>query len=237
MTAGILRTARRGWAIGTIATLAVGFGCNELTGAGSYVVDHSVDAAPDVGPEDHDVVVVDSGPVTVPDAAIDAAPVPKRVFVTNETFSGNLGGRAGGDAKCVSAAADAGLGGQWVAWLSVPGGNAIEHIDDGPYVLVDGSGPIAANKTELVSGHIAHAINMTESKVVLTENRGVWTGTSSNGTVAETCSGWELSSKTIYGTLGSTLATDDGWTKGAGAEPPSEVWPCSTEVSLYCFEQ
>jgi hypothetical protein len=237
MTAGIQRTARRGWAIGTVAALALGFGCNELTGASSYVVDRSVDAAADVVLEDRDVSVVDSGPVGPADAAIDAAPVPKRVFVTNDTFSGNLGGRAGGDAKCLSAAVDAGLGGQWVAWLSVPDGNAIEHIDEGPYVLVDGSGQIAANKSELVSGHITHAINMTETKVVLTDNRGVWTGTKSNGTVAETCSGWELSSKTINGTLGSTLATDDGWTKGAGAEPPSEVWPFNTVVSLYCFVQ
>ncbi|MDE0205503.1 MAG: hypothetical protein OXP66_05695, partial [Candidatus Tectomicrobia bacterium] len=40
------------------------------------------------------------------------------VFVTKAAFQGNFGGLAGADARCQSAARDAGLPGLFRAWLS-----------------------------------------------------------------------------------------------------------------------
>ena len=43
-----------------------------------------------------------------------------RVFVTNQTWNGDLGGLQGADNKCQQAAFDRGLGGAWRAWVSTP---------------------------------------------------------------------------------------------------------------------
>ena len=62
-------------------------------------------------------------------AIIVDAPAPANVaFVTSGTFTGNLGGLAGVDAKCNAAALSAGLTGMFVAWLSTPQTNAIDRI-------------------------------------------------------------------------------------------------------------
>jgi hypothetical protein len=85
------------------------------------------------------------------DAAIDAPSVPFSFFVTSldtmrsqsgsqDGFGGDLGGLAGADAICQSAAAAVGFGGKtWRAFLSVTEGpeggpvNAIDRIGEGPW--------------------------------------------------------------------------------------------------------
>jgi len=55
------------------------------------------------------------------EAELSALKSVKRVFVTSEVFTGKLGTISGADLKCQNAADNAGLGGQWKAWLT--GGN------------------------------------------------------------------------------------------------------------------
>jgi len=76
---------------------------------------------------------IDAGPTSPNDAGsvdagnrppFDAGQLPVfdgglRIFITRDTFEGDLGGLAGGDEKCQLAAAAAELGGTWVAYLSV----------------------------------------------------------------------------------------------------------------------
>src|SRR6185312_12286239 len=52
----------------------------------------------------------------------------KCAFVTSQSYDGNLGGTAGADATCASAATAAGLTGTFAAWLSVTGFDANSRI-------------------------------------------------------------------------------------------------------------
>lgn len=212
--------------------------CNQLSGISDFQAIDAVDAA---------IPVVDSGPGEVPDTSVpEASPdtggpalEPKRVFVTAETFTGKLGGRAGANEKCQQAAltANPALTGTWVAWLSTAGENAIDQIKhEGPYRLL--SGPeVVANKEQLKSGALSHAINVNEHLVAYTENRGVWTGTLADGTVDATCNDWGDGTSAALGTLGSAVAKDKGWTKGAPQPSLPDNWECTASVALYCFEQ
>src|SRR5436189_159847 len=58
------------------------------------------------------------------DGSVDMTTVPRRnvAFVTRATYTGNLGGSTGGDAKCAVAATAAGLTGTFVAFLSTSTG-------------------------------------------------------------------------------------------------------------------
>ena len=55
----------------------------------------------------------------------------KRIFVTKATYTGNLGGRAGADVKCQSAATGASLSGSWKALLAQTGAEATSRMSSG----------------------------------------------------------------------------------------------------------
>jgi hypothetical protein len=119
--------------------------------------------------------VIKEGPIQVPLIQ------PKKVFVTSQTYSGNLGGLAGADAKCQQLANAAGLTGTFKAWLSDQSGNcpatrfAIGFSPPGPYhpkpattptiqhpyVLVNGK-TIANGWADLTKGSIATPIQVDE---------------------------------------------------------------------------
>lgn len=163
-----------------------------------------------------------------------------RVFVTSQTFNGNLGGLSGADEKCQALANAAGLGGTWVAWLSDSSHNASDRIsktNDGYYRL-DGV-KIAANYSDLLDGEIENPINVYENlSVVGSELSGeevlVWTGTnSSSGALPsdpQYCSNWLDASHQTFGYCGKTSDTDQAWSMAAAAY-------CDTRHRLYCFEK
>ncbi len=72
------------------------------------------------------------------------------VFVTSSTFTGNLGGISGADAKCQQAAANASLPGTWLAWISDPNQDAVDQIDGSTSPFF----PTAATPLELPDGSI-----------------------------------------------------------------------------------
>src|SRR3990167_4820916 len=63
-----------------------------------------------------------------------------RVFITNESYNGNLGGLIGADEICTRSAHLAGLGGKWKAWLSDSQVSASERLHHSkiPYRLLNG---------------------------------------------------------------------------------------------------
>src|SRR5262245_46996381 len=84
-------------------------------------------------------VVAEAPDAAPPPAPADAAPtVRKRVFVSEASHHGDLGGPAGADRLCGEAASAAGLGGEWTAWVSTAEVNAIQRVSEGPWYLVDG---------------------------------------------------------------------------------------------------
>jgi Protein of unknown function (DUF1554) len=164
-------------------------------------------------------------------------PPVKRVFVTSTTYTGNLGGLAGADAKCQERATAAGLSGTFKAWLSAAGtGNsAAERLTPAtvPYVRVDGA-QVAANFTDLVDGLLAAPISLDEFGAPFVLNT-VWTGTRPDGSSApDTCASWTDDSfpSINQGEIGRPGATGATWTSG-------ETRGCGGVIlrPIYCIEQ
>ena len=155
---------------------------------------------------------------------------PKRVFVSSTTTNGNLGGLAGADAICQTAADAASLGGSYKAWISDSTGSPSTRFSHAsvPYALVDGT-PIAINWAGLISGNLLRPIDLTEANVAYQDY--IYTATNPNGTYFGTfaCLDWTSSSP------------NDGAL--VGYSPDSNQWSyvgiinCSDPQSLYCFEQ
>jgi hypothetical protein len=165
---------------------------------------------------------------------------PKTVFVTSETYTGDLGGLAGADSKCQARAKAAGLSGVYLAWLSDYSDWPAKRFSraGSPYRLVDGS-VVANDWSSLTSGTLRHAIDRTElgGAPATTDTpcggASVWTNTRADGSLdneANSCGDWTDS---IGGgaALGLVNAQASGWT--------ADCWGgvCGGHASLYCFEQ
>jgi hypothetical protein len=167
-----------------------------------------------------------------------------RVFVTSSSFIANLGGIAGADQSCTGAAAAAGIGGTWNAWLSDSTTSALNHIYKVPgpagYVLMNGT-TIAPTWSALVSKitPLLHPINITEKNALVSDGQTeVWTGTDLAGSSPPGfCrvfgqGDWtsiSVSARTPY--VGHLDATDATWSDAYAQS-------CDrTNVRLYCFER
>ncbi|MFZ6177631.1 DUF4215 domain-containing protein [Nannocystis pusilla] len=162
--------------------------------------------------------------------------VPRRVFVTSATYTGDLGGIEGAAAKCQERADAAGLGGVWRAWVATPTTAVWQHIDDSQagYARVDGA-DVAGSMYELFQGTLAAPIAVDEWGTPLGQF-AVWTGMNANLTAAtEHCASWTDggSTPTAKGRVGRTTATDSRWTDEGAAKAAS----CASKRRLYCFEQ
>lgn len=161
-----------------------------------------------------------------------------RVFVTSETYTGDLGGLIGADNKCRVLARDAGLGldGKWRAWLSDSAKDAKDRILDlgNGYELIDGT-KIADDLEDLTDGSLRNAINLNESGVVITIDRAVWTGTNEDGSKHSLykCNDWTSSEISIsaedVGRSGNLASKSSSWTSIVDHF-------CDKELRLYCFE-
>ncbi len=176
-------------------------------------------------------------PTNPPTPTLGAA---KRVFISSQSYTGNLGGLSGADAKCTSLATTAGLGGSWRAWLSsntVSASSRLNH-HTGPYNLVNGT-IIANNWTGIMDKTSTGSINITESGGSKSAN--VWTNTTATGGIASPstsanygghCADWASTTSSLFGVLGfsgSTFQTN-GWTWSTSQS-------CANQAALYCFEQ
>jgi hypothetical protein len=186
--------------------------------------------------------VADTGPAGN-DAASVCASGGARVFVTSAMFAGDLGGIAGADQSCTSAAAAAGIGGTWNAWLSDSTTSALNHIYKTPgpagYVLLSGA-TVANDWSSLVSKitPLQHPIDVTETGTTVTSGFEVWTGTdltgiSPQGYCASPGKGdWaSFSNAAATPFVGLTNSTSPTWT-----DVYMQYCDRTTE-RLYCFER
>lgn len=223
-------------------------GCASLVGISElYVSEEDVEEAPPIEappreaaapPADaaHEAAVdLDAG-----DAAEDAPPVDagdKRVFVTSGAWNGNMGGRAGADARCVAAADRARLGGDWIAWLSEDGAHALDRLTHpGPYVRLDGA-RVVRDKAQLVAAVLTSPIELDEDGDVVEGIDLVWTGTLRTGLFSADCNQWATSNLAVFGTIGTLRFADRRWTDNGGPGPGFRNWGCQTVARLYCFER
>lgn len=166
-----------------------------------------------------------------PDAAppIDDTGVPHQVvFATSSKQSGDLGGLAGADGICAARAAEAGLPGTFLAWLSSPdisAGDRLSHAGI-PYARTDGV-EVAADWQDLVDGALAAPIDRDEHGEPVSGD--VWTGTLASGGRADlTCAGF--ADPDDSGVCGASDATGPTWTDNIRP-------PCTSGLRLYCVQQ
>ena len=176
----------------------------------------------------------DDGNVTDGDACSSICAVEyKRVFLTAETYNGNLDGVAGADSKCNASAAAAGLSGIYQAWVSDSYNSAANRFTthyNGNYALVDGT-PVADDWNDLTDAYLINPINKDAAGNPVAGE--AWTNTLYNGNLRTTntyynCSNWTSSSS--YGYFGTAEYITGVWTQGLYKS-------CQFFLKLYCFEQ
>lgn len=163
----------------------------------------------------------------------------RRVFVTSQVFTGDLGGIAGADEKCQSAAEAAGLPGEYRAWLSTPDTSPIDWLvhSSVPYRQVNGT-EVAANWAQLVAGPLTSGIYVSEwggepgvgTHSCIPDSRPVWTNTQTDATTYTSdmhCDGWYLAQGSGFAGQAGSI---NSWTVGC-------IVQCQEEAALYCFEQ
>jgi len=177
-------------------------------------------------------------PTPAPLPTIGPSPIPttsKRAFITSTTYTGNLGGLSGADAKCQARANTANLGGVWKAWISgdsISAASRLAHSTT-PYRRIDGT-LIANNWDDLIDGSLQSPITITELNTTNNSNF-VWTNTTISGEVnlpqSSSCYDWTSTSTTnLTGACGDPTQITYRWTNYGSAG-------CTFTRSLYCFEQ
>ena len=173
---------------------------------------------------------------------------PKTIFVTSQTFDGDLlseanenfdcdveTGLAGGDCICQSIAdnADPMLvpPGVYKAWLSAgfesPAGGRWTQSTT-PYVLVNGT-EVASDWDDLLSLPLGHEINRDEANNLVVTS--IWTGTLLDGSTGRfDCLQWHHGGPFADGIFGTPLQRDSRWTNNVFAR-------CDSLKHLYCGAQ
>lgn len=227
----------RPWAVAI--AVAGALGCS--SGAGP-----AADAGPlDAGVADAGAIDASRDGATATDAtasdaaSVDAtadgeAPRATRIFVTSTRYDGNLGGLAGGDARCQALADREGLGGTWLAWLGDgTDGPATRFVrSTGEYRLVGGE-RVAVGWDDLVDGTIEVPLDHDETGTPLpaADDRIVFTAVFHTGgrPTPVSCTAWSTNAPDLVPT-GLASRIDTGWTVFA-------PHPCNEMHHLYCFEQ
>lgn len=164
-----------------------------------------------------------------------SVPYPSQIaFVTDDSFTGNLGGTEGAESICQLAAESADLPGRYRPWLSelqtLFDPDLIFFQPDTPYIRVDGA-LVANDWNDLVSGSIQNPIHTTPTLNIADDVR-VWTNTNGSGVgmFNSDCSAWVDESPFRRGRVGSTSEINGGWTS-------FESLSCDAVARLYCFGQ
>lgn len=171
------------------------------------------------------------------------------IFVTNELYNGDLGGVSGGDLKCRTAAAAAGLPkpGGYRVWLSDEGQSPISRFNQWsltgvPLMLVDGR-IVADDLLDLADNGPRIGISLTELHEPIFDWR-VWTNTSAAGevfSVTHHCLAWSSADGVNVARQGrNALVDEDG--------PEWQAWRdqrwwtsylsqfCNKTARLYCID-
>ncbi len=217
------------------------FGCSAAPTVDPH--DAAGDAASDAA-DPPDEGAVDAGSDALPngsDAAADAdggTSGARKVFISSTTTSGYMGGAAGADAICNTAAKAAGLSGTYVAWLSTSTASASSRVSHagGPFVLIDGT-VVALDWAGLTSGALLTGINENEHGVAVPYSATGLTGVaftgsdvSGNAITNLMCFDWTQGSNT-GGACGNDQSTNMWWT-----DEGQFGCPCNYVLALYCIE-
>ncbi len=156
------------------------------------------------------------------------------IFVTSATYNGaEIGGLAGADSKCQSAATATGYSGTWTALLGSSTISASSRIPFNWATLkrTDGT-TVASGWSDLWDGSLAAAI-YTENATASTDS--VWTNAASDGSIKyatsnNTCADWSAINGNDTG-LGSSVSTSSNWLDTGGAD---DYCSSGKYFALYC---
>lgn len=181
----------------------------------------------------------------------EAGPTFRRVFITSQQWTANLGGTSGADAKCQAAANGASLGGTWMAWVSTSTSDTSSRFVHStvPWKLLDGT-LVANDWSDLTSGALENEITRDEHNSLVTWNGAnyptdpysgiAWTDTSVTGKWSgyTDCSDFTDGTSDGYSSVGYNgyihpLTSGSYWTDAQN----TSGYLCNSVVSLYCFEQ
>ena len=156
------------------------------------------------------------------------------VFTSSVAYTGNLGGLAGADALCDGLAANAGLPGVYVAWLSSSEENARDRLGAARgWVRTDGK-PFADSVTSLIEGkQIFFPAGIDENGTSVIEyDSYAWTGSWQGNTAPfdDLCDDWWSTSTETCPTIGSP-----GAGAGNGAWSGGTCTACNNAARLYCM--
>lgn len=154
-----------------------------------------------------------------------------KFFLSSQRTPGNFGGLAEADALCVDSAADAGLGGDWVALLgnSTTSGSA-RLPDAGPWYLWRTSNKLFESKADIQAAMepsflpAADEYGFIVNTSVQEQDVYVWTGDSN-----DSCIGWTNQLGGNNGRCGNARSAVD-WRSAT-------LCGCNEQRRLYCFEK
>ncbi len=158
----------------------------------------------------------------------DPGPQPNIVFVTSQPVPVSAGVVAEADGLCAALAQDAGLPGEFVAWLSTTEVGAIDRLRGARgWVRPDGR-PFADRPADIVEGRIFYPPVLDELGAEV-RNRRALTGTSAVGEAAANCEDWTAVAD-ISVTRGDPGATFSAWTTDG-----TQSCEDTQSLGVYCF--
>ncbi|MDP3157816.1 MAG: hypothetical protein Q8N23_34415 [Archangium sp.] len=154
----------------------------------------------------------------------------KRVFITSVGYPGNMGGLAGADTRCNTAAQAANKGGTWKAFLSSSSEDALARMAEaGPWYQETNTGSFVKtfnNKANLTTAGLATLYVDEQGNGSQFSPSKYWSGTLQTGLRSTgTCMGWTT-------TTGSAGTGQSGYW-----DNDNVVHYCSESLPIVCFEQ
>jgi hypothetical protein len=173
----------------------------------------------------------------------------KIAFVTSTTSDGNIGGVAGADTMCATAATNGCLPGTYMAWIGTTADSPNSRFTQAnvPYRRVDGTA-IATNYADLTDNAISSPLNLDElgqappivpvgcpSGMTMVFS-GIGADGAVTGPAAERCNDWTSNApagSNIGPTWGYTHLSNNLWSAGCFSTDGA----CEVAAPFYCFEQ
>jgi hypothetical protein len=154
-----------------------------------------------------------------------------RLFLTSTQFSGNLGGLAGADQRCQTAATAGNKGGTWIALLATSTTTGTSRVTgSGPWYQEQSSGSFVVtynNTANLQTGALATLETDEQGRIIqgnFTGDLNFWSGMNADATTtASTCSNW------------TTTGGSGSW--GAFTSLGTSSTSCGNGYRLLCLEQ
>lgn len=157
-----------------------------------------------------------------------------KVFVTSVAYgvgandATHFNSQATANQLCTTRANNAGMPGNFVAWLSSGTLPAKDALTARGWVRPDGLPVLDSMAAFASTGQFFNPITRTEANVDIATTARVWTGTNDNGLALNTCTDWTNTTGTA--SVGRPFAGSGWWTRN------NTTLACSSTANLYCFQ-